>query len=86
LSVNKWEEAGKSKALAGIEKALNDPDGMPWYTFAGIGEVYAVFLLAKCLCTRKRDAVLTRSSHVSWREIADSNLIFIGPPKFNQQL
>ena len=29
---------------------------------------------------------MTRSSILSWQQVADNDLVFIGPPKFNPQL
>lgn len=43
-------------------------------------------LLAKLLASRKHDVLLTRSNLLSWQQITDQDLIFIGPPKFNLQL
>ena len=69
-----------------MRKALGDEELLPSYAFTGAGEASAAFLLAKLLSTRKRDLQLTRSSILSWQQVADSDLVFVGPPKFNLQL
>ncbi len=56
------------------------------YNFTGAGEASAAFLLARLLATRKKDLQLTRSSIVSWQQIIDEDVVFVGPPKFNLQL
>jgi hypothetical protein len=43
-------------------------------------------VLARLLATQKKDLRLTRSSIVSWQQIMDEDVIFVGPPKFNLQL
>ena len=53
----------------------------PVYPFAGVGEAVGAFQLAKLLGTRRPDLLMTRSSVLSWEEIANSNTIFLGPPK-----
>ena len=43
-------------------------------------------MLSELLSTRKRNVLLTRSSIVSWEQIVDDDVVFVGPPKFNPQL
>jgi hypothetical protein len=83
---NDWQEALHSERLNRVRSALNDQELLPAYAFTGAGEASASFLLASLLSTRKRDLLLTRSSILSWQQVADNDLIFIGPPKFNPQL
>jgi hypothetical protein len=83
---NEWQEIEKSARITGVRKALGDKEIYPLYSFTGAGEASAGFLLAKLLATRKHDLLLTRSSILSWEQIADSDLVFLGPPKFNTQL
>jgi hypothetical protein len=45
----------------------------------------AAFELAKFLGPRRADLRLVRSSVLSWDDILTSNLVFVGPPKFNPQ-
>ncbi|HJZ97623.1 MAG TPA: hypothetical protein VKE70_14035 [Candidatus Solibacter sp.] len=83
---NDWPELEKSDRFRGVHKALGDKEILPSYNFTGAGEASAAFLIAKLLATRKRDIQLTRSSILSWQQIADQDVIFLGPPKFNLQL
>lgn len=84
--VNQWENMASSKRYEAMRKTLHNPEAMPWYTFTGTGEATAAFLVGKLLATRRREILITRSNMLSWQEISDSNLVFVGPPKFNAQL
>jgi hypothetical protein len=84
--VNDWNDLEKSDRFRGVHQALGDKEVLPSYNFTGAGEASAAFLIAKLLSTRKPDLQLTRSSILSWQQIADQDVIFLGPPKFNLQL
>jgi hypothetical protein len=84
--VNDWQEIEKSERLSAVRKALGDREIFAAYSFTGAGEASAAFQIARLLATRKRDLLLTRSSILSWQQIVDDDVIFIGPPKFNLQL
>ncbi len=84
--VNDWQEAAKSERFSRFLKAANSKDALPAYTFTGTGEASAVVLLSKLLGTRKREVLLTRSNLLSWQQIVDDDVVFVGPPKFNPQL
>lgn len=83
---NDWEEVEKSDRIAAVRKALGENQPIPWYAFTGAGEASGAFLLGKLLSTRKRDLLMTRSNLLSWQEIVDNDIVFVGPPKFNLQL
>jgi hypothetical protein len=83
---NDWAEVEKSERMAAARKAALNAEGMASYNFTGVGEASAAFLLGRLLATRKQEVALTRSSILSWQQIADSDVIFLGPPKFNLQL
>jgi len=83
---NDWDEAMKSERMATVRKMLTDSQWLPSYNFTGVGEASGAFMLAQVLSPRKRDILLTRSNLLSWQEIADNDIVFLGPPKFNLQL
>ena len=84
--VNDWEEIDKSERFTTVRKALGGKGIFATYAYTGEGEASAAFLLSKLLSTRKQDVLLTRSSILSWQEIEDDDVVFVGPPKFNLQL
>jgi hypothetical protein len=83
---NDWEDADKSDRFARLRKLLGEAELSPSYSFTGVGEASAGVLLAKRLASRKPDMLLTRSNLLSWQQISDHDIIFVGPPKFNRQL
>ncbi len=83
---NTWDQLESSPRFAIFKKALANREAVPWYSFTGVGEASGAFQLGKLLGTRRKDILLTRSNLLSWPEISDTNLIFVGPPKFNTQL
>lgn len=83
---NEWQNIEKSDRVAALKKNLGARDLLPSYAFTGAGEASGGFLLAKLLATRKPDVLLTRSSILSWQQVSDHDVVFLGPPKFNLQL
>lgn len=83
---NDWDEIGRSSRITELRKLRPDAEMYPSYSFTGAGEATAGILLARLLSTRKSELVVTRSSLLSWQQILDQDVIFVGPPKFNRQL
>jgi hypothetical protein len=83
---NDPQDAATSDRVAALRKAFGEPEVLLVNPFTGTGEASAAFLIAKRLAARRPDITLTRSSIVSWQQIADDNLVFVGPPKFSPQL
>ncbi len=83
---NDWDEIRKSDRTEALLKALGTDELNPAYSFTGVGEASAGVLLSKLLSSRKPELLLTRSNLLSWQQISDHDVIFIGPPKFNRQL
>ncbi len=84
--VNDLQEIKNSDRFQRFLKAANAKDPLAAYPFTGTGEASAAVLLSKLLATRKREVLLTRSSILSWQQIMDDDVVFLGPPKFNLQL
>ena len=84
--VNDWQEIEKSQRFTAVRKMLGGQGIFASYAYTGAGEASAAFLLSGLLSTRKRDVLLTRSSILSWQQVVDDDVVFIGPPKFNLQL
>jgi hypothetical protein len=83
---NEWEEALHSERIGAMRKATGDPEISPIYPFTGAGEAAAGVQLVKLLSSRKPDLQLTRSNLLSWQQVSDQDIVFIGPPKFNVHL
>ena len=77
-NVNEWAEAPKSKDLL-LEGALHAPATEPSYGYTNAGSATGAFLLGQFLAPRKQTVVITRANLLSWPEIAEDNVIFLGP-------
>jgi hypothetical protein len=84
--INDWETAESSPQIPLLQRALGSPYALPWNSFTGVGEATGAFLLAKLLHGRKPNLMLKRSVALSWDDIRQHNVIFLGSPKFNPQL
>ncbi len=83
---NDWQEIDRSERIAALRRGFGTTDMQPMYNFTGAGEASAAFQIARLLTTRRADAQVTRSSILSWQQVADNDVVFLGPPKFNLQL
>jgi hypothetical protein len=82
LTLNRWEDIIKSPAVTAMRKALNNADLQPNLYYAPMGEVNASFLIGKLLGPRVPALSLLRTSELSWQQLADNNVLFIGAPVF----
>lgn len=83
---NEWKDAEKEVPLAELTALLKSPTPpTPTYRWTPFGEAAAAFRLAVVLGPLK-DLVLKRSTVLAWEDVRSSNLIFLGPAKFNRQL
>ncbi len=56
------------------------------FDYTGIGEAYAAFDVARVFAVAHRQLRLTRANALSWNDVRDENVIFLGPAKFNPHL
>jgi hypothetical protein len=83
---NDWKEAEREIPLEELSRLLKSPTPpTPTYRWTPFGEAAAAFKLAVVLSPLK-DLVLKRSTVLAWEDVRASNLIFLGPAKFNRQL
>ena len=83
---NEWKEAEREIPLAELSRLLKSPTApTPTYRWTPFGEAAAAFKLAVVLGPLK-ELVLKRSTVLAWEDVRASNLIFLGPAKFNRQL
>ena len=82
LTLNRWDDIIKSPAVTAIRKALSNADVQPNLYYAPIGEVNASFLIGKLLGPRVPALSLLRTSELSWQQLSDNNVLFIGAPVF----
>ena len=85
--VNDWESAERDLPLEEMRRILKNPTpASETHRWAPFGEAVAAFRLASVLSHRKQDMIIKRSSVLAWEDMRASNLVFLGPRKFNPQL
>ncbi len=85
-SMNEWSDVVNSAALNKLTGALNQSEMRPSRYYTAFGEAEASFLLGGLLKTPERALSIVRTSQLSWQQLADNNVIFVGVQNlfFNQ--
>ncbi len=82
-----WEDAVKSGLVERLRKAFPGREApREWYIFTGTGEAEGVFLLGKLLGPRVPNLRFVNTLALTWNEIGENNVVFVGPQKFNLQI
>jgi hypothetical protein len=76
--LNSWDEVISSPSVAAIRKALTGADMEQNRRFTNVSEANAAFLLGRTLAPHVRHLSLERSSELSWRQLADNNVLYVG--------
>jgi hypothetical protein len=77
-SINDWDDVPASRRLSSIEGALRAGISEPSYSYTEVGTATGAFLLGQFLAPRKQAVLITRANVLSWPEIAEDNVIFLG--------
>jgi hypothetical protein len=78
-STNDWQDVTDSKQLTSVESALRIGISEPSYSYTEVGTATGAFLLGQFLAPRKQAVLITRANVLSWPEIAEDNVVFLGP-------
>ena len=78
-SINDWDDVPASRRLSSLEGALGAGMTEPSYRYTEAGTATGAFLLGQFLAPRKQTVLITRANVMSWPEIAEDNVIFLGP-------
>jgi len=84
--VNSWQEAEQTGLLAKLKRLFPGDEPKPWPYFTGVGEAGGAFLIGNLLATGGLRLHFADSSQLTWNEIGEHNVVFIGPPKFISQI
>jgi hypothetical protein len=84
-AVNTSDAAAQSERVRSVEKTLGDDPAGPAFPYTGVGEAAGAFALQRLLLPRGHDLALQTSNLLTWEDITRHNMIFLGPPKYNQQ-
>jgi hypothetical protein len=82
LSVESPDNLLKSPQVLALSKALGSRESRPVHYYAAVGDLNAVFLLGQRLGPQQPGISILRSSQLQWQQLADSNVLFLGPPRF----
>jgi hypothetical protein len=87
-SLNQWKDVVGSSAVASLRAALKNADMQPSRYYTAYGEVTVSFLLGKLLGPRERNFSVLKTSQLSWQQLADNNVLFVGVQNlfFDEQL
>jgi hypothetical protein len=82
LSIEKPDDLLKSPQFSAISKALGSRESRPVHYYAAVGDLIAMFRLGQRLGPRHPGMSVVRSSQLQWQQLADANVLFLGPPRF----
>lgn len=77
-AVNDWDEVGGSRHISSLESALGAGISEPSYSYTEAGTATSAFLLGQFLAPRKQAIMITRANVLSWPELAEDNVVFLG--------
>jgi len=86
-SLNRAEEVFKSKNIEAIRQALKSGPVQPKYIYSLSGNANVGFMFGSLLATRKTNVSLISGGELSWTQLTENNVVFVGSQKFfNQSL
>jgi hypothetical protein len=87
-SLNQWKDVVSSPSVAALRAAVKDADIQPSRYYTAYGEVEVSFLLGKLLGPRVQNLSVVKTSQLSWQQLADNNVLFVGVQNlfFDEQL
>ena len=85
-SLDEWSELSKAKGIETLKEKMGAPAVYPSYGFSSIGTASGAFLLGKFLAPHRDSVVLLRSDQLSWPEITENNVVFLGSPSGTRQM
>ncbi len=81
-SFDEWNGASNSAGVKALQKAFGNPNTQPSRYYTSFGEVNAAFLIGRLLGTREPNIAVVRTSELSWQQLADNNVAFVGVRAF----
>jgi hypothetical protein len=86
--LNDWKDVSSSSAVAALRSALHGAEIEPNQHYTSFIEANISFMIGKLLGPRVQNFSLTRTSDLSWQQLADNNILFVGRQNrsFEQQM
>jgi hypothetical protein len=78
-AVDDADDALESKKIAAVEDAVHAWMAEPSYSYTGAGTATGAFLLGRFLAPRKQSLLVTTANLLSWPELTEDNVVFLGP-------
>jgi hypothetical protein len=87
-SLNRWKDVIGSQTVGALRGAVSNSDIQPSRYYTAYGEVDVSFLLGKLLGPREQNISIVKTSQLSWQQLADNNVLFVGVQNlfFDEQL
>jgi hypothetical protein len=82
LSIEKPEDLLQSSRVSAMRQAMGGIESRPVYYYAAVGDVTAAFQLGQRLGPQQANISVIRSTQLQWQQMADANVLFLGPPRF----
>ena len=77
-SMNEWKDVLNSHVVKTLTEAMKQTDIQPSRYYTAYGEVEASFMLGRLLGPYAQNFSMVRTSQLSWQQLADNNVIFVG--------
>lgn len=84
--VNSPDEFADNRKTQTILRALEPREVRPVHTFTGVGEAEALFRVTRLLASSGARLSVQGSNTVTWEDLKDKHVVFLGGRKFNPQL
>ncbi len=81
-----WATALESSDVAKLKSSLKAEFFAPVWGYSGVGDTNSMFLLARLLSNRVPELRFKPGRNLSWEDIRDSHLVFVGSGKNQEQL
>ncbi len=83
--LNDWSQAANDLELKKLREAVGGGT-KPYYGYAGTGDVSGAFLVGRLLGAHTGQLVLKRGAVLSWEDIQNNHLVFIGNGKNQERI
>lgn len=84
--VNSWDEAKRSGLIGTLNRLFPGQTPTPWRRFTGVGEAGGAVLIGNLLSAGGLRLHFADSDQLTWNEIGEHNIVFVGPSKFIAQI
>ena len=81
MNKNQWSEIVNDTNLKSVRKALGNPEIFPVHSYVGFGEAKSSVLLGTLLVRHAQEIHFVRSVDLSWQQLTENNVIFLGGTK-----